>query len=68
MLKGLQVILPARAKVDVDEILHEKRKWIQKHLGKFAPHRQYISGETVPLYGVGLSFAGCPAAGITVQR
>jgi hypothetical protein len=60
--KGLQVILPTRAKVDVDEILHEKRKWIQKHLGKFAPRRQYVSGETVPLYGVDCLLQVVPAA------
>ncbi len=49
--KGLRVIIPAHAKVNVDDILREKQPWIQKHLAKFAPRRQYISGETLPLYG-----------------
>lgn len=49
--KGLRVIIPAHIKVDVEDILREKQPWIQKHLAKFAPRRQYISGEILPLYG-----------------
>jgi predicted metal-dependent hydrolase len=50
--KGLRVIIPSQTQVDVENILYEKQAWIQKHLARFAPRRQYISGETLPLYGI----------------
>lgn len=51
-VNGLQVILPPRAKVDIDELLREKQRWIQKHLRNFTPPRRYVTGEAIPVYGV----------------
>ncbi len=49
---GLQVIMPSRAKADVTEILREKQQWIQKHLQRYGSPRRYITGDSLPVYGV----------------